>query len=199
MFSFNAKRVVILLFCILVCSPVFAETHHLKQIISGDVLVLDGGQTVRLIGIDTRDVKNKYKQLGPDKPWPEQKPYRSAEAFISDTVGEAPIEIETDDVNSGIGHKDVNGNLLAYVYIDVPKETWSAFDHTSVVPEIIKEYKHMDEQFIYDKKTHRIFLNASLIWSGNGAVSTERPFKHLQDFKKYETEAKQKGRGQWPT
>ncbi|GEM_PF-5461591 len=177
--------------------PAFsAELHHVKQIISGDILMLENGQMIRLIGVDTHDVKNKYKKLGAPKQGAEPKVYGSAESFISDTVGEAPVEVEIDKI---AGEKDSNGNLLAYVYIDVPKEIWSGFDHTSSFPEIIKTYKYMDEQFIYDKKTHRIFLNGSLIWSGNGVVNNERPFKYAEDFKSYQAEAMKKGRGQWPS
>lgn len=188
----------ILASALLMASPAFAETHQIKQIVSGDIIILDNGQTVKLLGVDTSDVEKNYRKLGPAKPGSEPKVYRSAEAFIRDTAFGSFIEIELDDANAGSGHKDKDGNLLAYIYVDVPKEAQSAFDHTSPVPEIIKGYKFVDEQFIYDKKTHRIFLNGSIIWSGNGVVASEHPFKYIDAFKGYEIEAKQKGKGQWP-
>ncbi len=41
------------------------------------------------------------------------------------------------------------------------------------------------------------FLNAAIIKQGYGHAYTKYPFKHLEDFRKYEQEAREKGQGLW--
>jgi micrococcal nuclease len=41
------------------------------------------------------------------------------------------------------------------------------------------------------------FLNAEIIKQGYGHAYTIYPFKYLEDFRKYEREAREKGRGLW--
>src|SRR4030043_1802256 len=41
------------------------------------------------------------------------------------------------------------------------------------------------------------FLNAEIIKQGYGFAFTKYPFKYLEEFRKYEREARQKGRGLW--
>ena len=191
------KLLVVTLLLVIFQGVAHAEKLHIKKILSGDTLLLDDGRSVQLIGVDSKMVKARYAQLGPAKAGAPHKVYNSGESFIADTAGEASIDIELDEAFAKNNHMDSNGNLLGYVYINVPEEIWSAFDHTATIPQVIAGYEFMDDQFIYDKKTHRIFLNASLVWSGNGDVDKTQPFKYAEKFIQYEEEAKLKGKGQW--
>lgn len=42
-----------------------------------------------------------------------------------------------------------------------------------------------------------IFLNAEIIKQGYGFAYTEYPFKHMEDFRQYEREARENGKGLW--
>lgn len=79
----------------------FAESRVVIRVVSGDTIVVDGGQYVRLLGV-----------MLPEEPEQAQK----ARKFLSSQLLGQEVEVETDGGNSVFGHKDKYGRLLAYVY-----------------------------------------------------------------------------------
>ena len=84
--------------------PTFVE-----RIIDGDTFVLDGGERVRIIGVDAPEVGEPYADR--------------ATAFLAALIEDRPIYLEFD-----VGERDVFGRLLAYVYVEAPDGAWVAAD-----------------------------------------------------------------------
>jgi micrococcal nuclease len=138
--------VVVLLFLL---STSHAEIYKVKRAVDGDTLLLNNGERVRLIGVDTPETKHPQK--------PVEYFGREAYLFTKQMVDgkEARFEFEGPK-------RDRYGRLLAYVYLS---------DGT--------------------------FLNAEIIKQGYGFAYTRFPFKHMEEFRKYEREARENRRGLW--
>ena len=79
-------------------SQVFSKVIKVKEVIDGDTIVLQSGEHVRYIGIDTPEK---------DQPF-----YQQAKELNQKLIGTKEIRIEFD-----VQKKDKYGRLLAYVYI----------------------------------------------------------------------------------
>jgi micrococcal nuclease len=78
---------------------------HVQRVVDGDTLLLDGGERVRLIGIDTPE------SVKPDTP---PQPYgQEASEFTKQLVEGHFVRLEFDR-----HRKDQYGRTLAYVYVD---------------------------------------------------------------------------------
>ena len=87
-------------------SQVFDEgtTQQVKRVVDGDTLLLEDGQRVRLIGIDTPETKRPdfpVEPLGPE-----------ASQFTTALVGDGQVRLEFDRERLDQYHR-----LLAYVYL----------------------------------------------------------------------------------
>jgi micrococcal nuclease len=76
-----------------------SRTAQVSHVIDGDTIILDTGEKVRLIGIDTPEVG--------------QPCYAAAAAFSASLVLNKKVDLEFD-----IDRHDLYGRLLAYVYIN---------------------------------------------------------------------------------
>lgn len=96
------KRI-LLTFLSLLALPtlILAESRVTIRVVTGDTIVVDGGQYVKLLGV----------MLSED---PEQS--EKARKFLSSQLLGQEVEVETDGNNSVFGHKDKYGRLLAYIY-----------------------------------------------------------------------------------
>lgn len=97
-------RRLLLVLSILLSVPVLGfavESKVVIRVVSGDTIVVDGGQYVKLLGV-----------MLPEEPEQAQK----ARKFLSSQVLGQEVEVETDGNNAVFGHKDKYGRLLAYVY-----------------------------------------------------------------------------------
>jgi endonuclease YncB( thermonuclease family) len=80
-----------------------------ERIIDGDTFVLEGGERVRIIGVDAPEVGEPFAGR--------------ATAFLAGLIEARPIFLEFD-----VGERDGFGRLLAYVYVEDSGGAWVAED-----------------------------------------------------------------------
>ena len=85
-----------------------AGFQTVARVVDGDTLVLDNGEKIRLIGVDTPETKDPRKPVQ----------YFGAEAtnFTKQMVEGKKVWIEFDQANTAVAHKDRYGRTLAYVF-----------------------------------------------------------------------------------
>jgi len=148
--KFNSKLLFCFLILLLLTSLATAENRIIvNKAIDGDTLLLNNGEKVRLIGVDTPELYHPLK--------PVQYFAKEASLFTKDMVEGKEVKLEYDWQK-----RDKYDRLLAYVYLK---------DGT--------------------------FVNAEIIKRGYGFAYTKYPFKYLEQFIKYEKEARAKGFGLW--
>ena len=82
------------------------ELREVARVIDGDTLVLDGGERVRLIGVDTPETVHPNK--------PVERFGKEASAFTRRQADGKKVRLEYDP---GTGRKDRYGRTLAYIYM----------------------------------------------------------------------------------
>jgi endonuclease YncB( thermonuclease family) len=87
---------------------VYADFRTVTRVIDGDTLVLDKGEKIRLIGIDTPETKDPRK--------PVQYFGQEATNFTRQMVEGKKVWVEFDQANSATAHKDKYGRTLGYVF-----------------------------------------------------------------------------------
>ena len=106
-----------------------------ERVVDGDTLLLQSGERVRLIGVDTPEIKHPKK--------PVEYFGKEASAFTRRVVEEKRVRLEFDQANAARGHKDRYGRTLAYVFLE---------DGTLLNAEIIKQgYGHAYTQFPFSR------------------------------------------------
>ena len=106
-----------------------------ERVVDGDTLLLQSGERVRLIGVDTPEIKHPKK--------PVEYFSREASAFNWRVVEEKQVRLEFDQANAARGHKDRYGRTLAYVFLE---------NGTLLNAEIIKQgYGHAYTQFPFSR------------------------------------------------
>ena len=120
-----------------------SDFRTVKRVIDGDTIVLENGERVRLIGVDTPETVHPNK--------PVQYFGKEASAFTKNMVEGKKVKLEYD-----WQRKDRYGRTLAYVYLE---------DGTHLNAEIIKQgfgfaytkypFKNMDEFKDYEKNTRK--------------------------------------------
>ena len=75
------------------------------RVIDGDTILLEGGERVRLIGVDTPEVANPYRS--------EEEFGKEASAFTERLAEGNPVRLEF-----GREREDAYGRTLAYVYLE---------------------------------------------------------------------------------
>ena len=89
----------LLLFILGCCTSSDVVTARVVQVIDGDTIVIDGGERVRYIGIDTPERGEPYYEEA----------RQSNRALVEGKV----VRLEKDETN-----KDRYGRLLRYIYVD---------------------------------------------------------------------------------
>jgi len=146
-----------------------AQSFRVKYVVDGDTLVLENYEKVRLIGVDTPEVDDKWGRNLKDA----QRSHRDvkiineyalkAKSFLKNLVQGQTVEIQMEPGNAPIGHKDKYGRTLAYLY----------------------------------RQPEHLFINAQLVKEGYGFAYTRFPFKYAEDFRRYEKEARDNKKGLW--
>lgn len=85
-------------------SPPRSPSRVVTRVVDGDTVVLDGGERVRLIGVDTPEMKHPHK--------PVQHFGREATAFTKHTAERRVVRLEYDQQR-----RDRHGRTLAYVFL----------------------------------------------------------------------------------
>jgi len=113
----------ILLMTVLFLSPVSAGDYYvITEVLDGDTVIIDTGERVRLIGIDTLEM---HPMIPAD-------PYYAKEAFKF-TKGlciNEKVRLEYDEANAETKNRDKYGRILAYIFLD---------DGTFVNAEIVRQ------------------------------------------------------------
>jgi len=86
----------------------FQSIYTVTRAVDGDTLLLDNGERVRLIGVDTPETVHPHKPVEPLGV--------KASAFAKREIEGEKVQLEYDPVNARINHKDKYGRTLAYVY-----------------------------------------------------------------------------------
>ena len=108
-----------------------SEWRFVKRAVDGDTIVLDGGERVRLIGVDIPETKHPTK--------PVQYFGKEALAFTKRMVEGKWVRLEFDQANAHLGYKDRYKRTLAYVFLE---------DGTLLNAEIIRQgYGHAYTHF----------------------------------------------------
>ncbi|MBI4524645.1 MAG: thermonuclease family protein [Deltaproteobacteria bacterium] len=108
--SFLAYFIPVLLFLVFSpegSRPVGAEYRTVKRVVDGDTLILENGEKVRLIGVDTPETRHPNK--------PVEFLGHEAILFTRNMVEDKKVWLEFDQSNAHTGHKDKYGRTLAYV------------------------------------------------------------------------------------
>lgn len=96
------------LFLWLFAGDVRAEWANVRQVIDGDTIILENNQHVRLIGVDTPEIKSEYN--------PREEYYaRQAKRFVTQVIEGRKVFLEGDDAQAPL---DKYGRRLAYVYLE---------------------------------------------------------------------------------
>lgn len=164
-----------------------SPSFRVKRVVDGDTLLLENGDRVRLIGVDTPE-SHKSRKLTRDagRTGRDARTIQSlgkrALLFTDGLVTGKLVRLEYDPSNKVRRHRDRYGRLLAYVYVvERPEQRRILTVRDGIVTDGNQE----------------LFLNATIIRSGFGNAYTRYPFKYLEEFRGYEKEARQHGRGLW--
>lgn len=84
------------------------QLRTVSRVVDGDTIVLENGEKVRLIGVDTPETHDPRK--------PVEYFGKEATGFTRSLVEGQRVFIETDPANSHLGHKDKYGRTLAYIW-----------------------------------------------------------------------------------
>lgn len=79
--------------------------HQVKKVYDGDTLLLDNGQKVRLLGVNTPEVEGRYKEA--------QAGGEEAKRWLQKVLKNKKVHIERD-----VEKKDKYGRVLAYVFVE---------------------------------------------------------------------------------
>jgi micrococcal nuclease len=128
------------------------------HVIDGDTVRLDGGETVRLIGVDAPEThySPRAQVAGRDDPYAQD-----ATQFLRQLIGGQPVRL----VRDGRRH-DRYGRTLAYIYLA---------DGTLVNAELIRRgYARAYRNFSYDFRYEFLRLEAEARLSGRGLWEQEK-------------------------
>ena len=159
-----------------------------SRVVDGDTLVLSDGRRVRLIGVDTpehhpsaklrRDAARTQRDAAVIR-----EAGKRATRFVRAIIEGREARIELDPVNKVRGHRDRYGRVLAYV-------RFKPVDCGELSPLVAEE---VCGAVPYEEG----FLNALILYAGYAHAYTRFPFKHLEEFRRLEREAREEGRGLW--
>jgi micrococcal nuclease len=143
------------------------ESHIVKRVVDGDTLLLANGERVRLIGVDTPEA-HVSKKLYADA----QRTQRDIETIQA--LGKKA---------SAFTKRMAEGKHVLLKY----DQANSHIGHRDRYGRILA-YVYLQDG---------TFLNAEIIRQGYGNAYTKYPFAHMEEFRRYEREARESQRGLW--
>jgi len=149
--------------------------QRVSRVIDGDTFELPDGTRVRLIGVDTPEILDPRK----DVQWFGKEASKKLKEWIE---GETVCLKQDRDKTQNM---DKYARLLRYV--------WSGSTRTEKYNTTKKQAFSLSES----DESENFFVNAELIKQGYGFAYTKYPFQYLEDFRKYEREARENNRGLW--
>jgi len=147
----NCSYLFLFLIALSVINTNASDFRSVKRVVDGDTIVLENGERVRLIGVDTPETVHPNK--------PVQYFGKEASAFTKNMVEGKKVKLEYD-----WQRKDRYGRTLAYVYLE---------DGTHLNAEIIKQgygfaytkypFKYLEEFRKYERKARE---EGKGLWAG---------------------------------
>ena len=170
----------------------FAEDENVfrvERVKEANILVVQGGHEVRLIGVDTPSVLDENENDVFLRAHPELKDQdlelygRQAKELVKFLVEGKDVFLELDPQLETFSHRDREGRLLAYVWFTSPifaqPPDWLVIDP-----------KRSEGRF-------DAFLNPAVLRAGYGTVEVGWPFTYGAKFLALLSEARQNQRGLW--
>lgn len=100
----HAARIVLLLLFLPACGPA-QDLSRVERVVDGDTFIIEGGERVRLIGVDTPETVHPGKPVEPFGP--------EASSFTAARLAGKRVRLELD-----VQERDRYGRLLAYVFLE---------------------------------------------------------------------------------
>ncbi len=98
----------VLFFLWLLAGEGSAEWAKVRYVVDGDTIILESDQHVRLLGVDTPEIKSEYN--------PREEYYaRQAKQFVEQVIAGKMVFLESEDAQAPF---DKYGRRLAYVYLE---------------------------------------------------------------------------------
>ena len=145
-----------------------------RYVIDGDTIILSNGEKVRFLGVDTPESYESEKLDRQAKemrvsPGYVQELGKKAKFFTEKYIDRREIILKFDKNNEKNNHRDKYGRLLAYVYI---------------LGEEKGDFNKANKDLVWVKIDGKdaVFLNASLIKSGNAEVSRFFQYEKKEEF-----------------
>ena len=164
---------------LLSCQPHLPDTYKVDRVVDGDTIVLDNGERVRYIGIDTPETKHPRK--------PVEYFGKDASVINKELVEGKWVRLEYD-----VQKKDNRGAQWVYAYLD---------DVSIFYGGIIERQLFDDVQFEWWQSPRRgqyVFINATIIKGGYATPVRNPPnVKYADLFEELYWEAKEKYEGLW--
>jgi len=193
------KKILTLLFTLLIATVSYAQTYTVERVIDGDTLKLTNGERVRLIGIDTPESKPNDKAMRDSKRTGQDiktitKMGQKATDYIKGLIGYSlPVEVRLD---FDVQRKDKYGRLLAYVYSGCYCQ-WNN-DESPCSMEEVPDHEYVILKGSKKDNVWCNFVNATMIKAGYATPMTIPPnVKYADLFKELYEEAREQGRGLW--
>jgi len=172
------RRILLLMILLLLPAAVFAQQMRtVTQVIDGDTLVLDGSQTVVLLGAQVPGFAPEVKKDGKVKPlssagvgWADR-----AKQFTTSMVMGKQVWLEYDKVQT-----DDQGRTLAYVFFKLDSA---------------KTVGGGGEGVLLTSGTY--MLNQLLLQYGFATSGSSYPFKYRAQFDQLQNQAQQQRAGLW--
>jgi micrococcal nuclease len=145
--------------------------QRVSRVIDGDTFELLDGTRIRLLGVDTPEVVDPRK----DVQWFGREASKKLKEWIE---GKTICLRQDKDKTQNV---DKYARLLRYVWSESTRDS----------------YQTRTEKSTTGEQTFTFFVNAELIKQGYGFAYTRYPFEYLEDFRRYEREARENNRGLW--
>jgi|GEM_PF-1726782 len=165
-----------------------ANIQVIERVVNANTAVLKGGRKIRFIGVNAPDMynadENSKLQIAQD--YDEEKLSelgREAKQFVQYLVQGQKVRLELEPEFAAFGHKDREGNVLAYVWFTSP-----VFPKTP-------DWLVMDPNI--ENARHDAFLNAIIVRAGHGEMDRRWPFRYAEKFLSLEQEAQKNNRYIW--
>lgn len=177
-----------LLWISLIClSPAFAEGEKIAKVVrvmDGSILVLEGGQEVRLIGVNAPSIYDDLSAFSEAEKIRKHEMALEVKNFVKYLVEGRMVRFELDPMHGkAYGHKDAEGRILSYAWFTAPvferPPDWLVID-----PSIETGY-------------HDAFLNAVILRAGYAKTDLRWPFQFGEKFLALQNEAENAKRGMW--
>lgn len=154
------------------------------RVMDGNVIVIDGGQEIRLIGVAAPSMYDDVSGLSEPEKIRHAEKALEVKNFLKYLIEGKSVRLELDPMHGrAFQHRDLQDRILSYVWFTAPvfqrPPDWLVMDPTI-------------ETGYYDA-----FLNAAVIRAGYARTELSWPFQYGEKFLALQSEAENAKRGFW--